>query len=225
MKRVFHYLFHGIYVAVELLLAFIVLYFLLYLSGGMIPTGYLKTEGELYFYVKSNGVHTDLCLPFNSPVYNWGEFISLNDYPKENYSFVSFGWGDKGFYLDTPEWSDLKFSTAFNAIFLNSETTMHVTCHSFEPAESDRCIKVYVDRPAYQNLVDYVKSSFQLEEGNVKRINHSGYSSVDQFYEGVGKYNLFRTCNLWTNKALKVGGVRTGIYALSAEGIMSHLKP
>lgn len=34
-----------------------------------------------------------------------------------DFNYIAFGWGDKGFYLDTPTWADLKFSTAFKAAF------------------------------------------------------------------------------------------------------------
>ena len=41
--------------------------------------------------------------------------------------YLAFGWGDKGFYLDTPEWSDLKASTAFKAAFALGNSAMHTT--------------------------------------------------------------------------------------------------
>lgn len=35
---------------------------------------------------------------------------------------------------------------------------------------------------------------------------HANYGLTDAFYDGVGRYNLFRTCNTWTNDALKACG-------------------
>ena len=41
--------------------------------------------------------------------------------------YIAIGWGDKGFYLDTPTWADLKFSTAFKAAFWLGNSAIHTT--------------------------------------------------------------------------------------------------
>jgi len=73
-------------------------------------------------YVVSNGVHTDIILPLES--INTQIIQNLHLHP--NTKYVAFGWGDKGFYLNTPTWGDLTFSTAVNALFLKSQSAIHV---------------------------------------------------------------------------------------------------
>ena len=47
----------------ETFFAFLVFYLIFSLTGGAIPTGDTPKNGDLFIYVRSNGVHTDLCLP------------------------------------------------------------------------------------------------------------------------------------------------------------------
>lgn len=207
----------------EMFFAFLVIYLVIFLVGGAISTGRLKNKGELYIYVQSNGIHTDICMPTSTDCINWNEFLPVSHYPKNNdFDFVTIGWGDKGFFLDTPEWSQLKFSTAFNAVFLPSPTAMHVKYGKEPTITSDRK-RVYLDKKDYLKLIKYVQGSFVMNGEMVDLIEDKGYTFSDNFYEAHHSYHLFRTCNIWTNEALKKAGVRTGIYALFPDGILSHL--
>lgn len=214
----------GIYMLFELLIGFIVVYSWIFFFGGMIPVGKGPSSGEITFFVQSNGVHTDVCLPIESDQMDWSAVIPLSDFPKvQDPKFISIGWGDKGFFLDTPEWSDLTMSTALNAAFFKSGTAMHVAYMQSIPVESDRVAKVQITNENYQHLIDYILESFDRNENGVQLIANRGYWLHDNFYEAKGNYHLFNTCNAWTNRALKLSGVRTGLFSLSADGIMRHL--
>lgn len=207
----------------EIFFAFLFIYLIILLIGGAISTGRLKDKGDLYIYVQSNGIHTDICLPTNTNWVKWSEFIPESHFPNnENFDFVTIGWGDKGFFLDTPKWSELKFSTAFNAVFLPSSTAMHVN-YGKEPVVTAYRKRVFINKKEYQKLINYVKESFVVKDNIVDLIENKGYTVSDNFYEAHHSYHLFRTCNIWTNEALKRAGVKTGIYALFPDGILSHL--
>ena len=210
----------------EFLFGFLAFYFCFAVITAIIPvnTGEGATDGIKNF-VKSNGIHTDICLPVNNEYIDWTSFIPLSDYPKiDSAVYVSIGWGDKGFFIDTPEWSDLTFSTAFNAALLPSATAMHVSYFKNEPQVSSTCKKTFVRPKKYMDLINFIKTSFNLDKQNkIQLIANKGYWDNDNFYEANGTYHLFKTCNIWTNKALKVAGVRTACYALFSGGIMGHL--
>ena len=138
------------------------------------------------------------------------------------FDFVTIGWGDKGFFLDTPTWAELKVSTALNAAFLPSTTAMHVK-YSGEPKVSETRKKVYLNRKAYLKMVKYIKKSFHTKNNEVELIGGKGYSNDDNFYEANKSYHMFRTCNRWTNRALKEANIKTGVFALFPNGIISHL--
>lgn len=207
------------------MLAFFTCYFIIFFGGGVFPVGDLPQTGDVEIYVKSNGVHTDLCLPVENAQFNWKTMVNPVDFPHvKNPQFMAVGWGDKGFFLDTPTWNDLTFKTAFTAAFLPSETAMHVAYLENKPTENENCARVFLTKAHYEKLIVFVKNSFKTTDNNVILIPNKGYNKTDNFYEANGNYHLFKTCNAWTNNALKIVNIRTGLYALSAEGIMRHLR-
>jgi hypothetical protein len=127
----------------KMLLTFItllVVYFLtaLYFSLVTVNTNFTECKKDaIEIYLLSNGVHTDIVVPLKNDQKDWTKFVS----PASTQSgssfarYVAFGWGDKGFYLNTKTWGDLKFKTAFNALFFLSSTAMHVSYY-YQPKES-----------------------------------------------------------------------------------------
>jgi len=213
------------YYAIEFFIAFVVVYFHVFVGGGLIAVGDLKKDGDIQLFVKTNGVHTDLCLPVKSAYFDWETVIPTTDYPGVNqFKYVSIGWGDKGFFLDTPEWSDLTFKTAVNAAFLPSGTAMHVIYHEKAPRESKSVAPIFISEEEYTLLIDYICNSFIYKNEKIDLIPNKGYWRNDNFYEANGNYHLFKTCNAWTNNALKLIGVKTGVFALSSDGIMRHFQ-
>lgn len=79
----------------------------------------VEEQNAIPIYILSNGVHTDIVVPIKNEIKDWRNEIQFNQTQSKDslMNFIAFGWGDKGFYLDTPEWSDLKASTACKAAF------------------------------------------------------------------------------------------------------------
>ena len=212
----------------ELLMAFVFFYFAVALYGAAIPVGEIHTKGNIDIYVRSSGIHTELCMPVHSGIINWNNFIPVDPYGEsQTHAFIAIGWGDKGFFIDTPDWKDLKASTAFNAAFLPSSSAMHVMyCEEPQIAlnkDGYNSVKVHLSKKQYKKLVRYVKSTFQKSNGKVDLIADKGYTESDNFYEANDSYHMYRTCNIWTNEALKAANVRTGLFALFPCGILIHL--
>lgn len=218
----------------------IVLYFLLYTLEGFaafvalyfafayicllfpISSDY-QQKGELTeIYVQSNGVHCDLVIPIDHR-FNWKEWIGVESFNYNSEGFLSIGWGDKGFYVDTPEWKDLKFSTAVRALFLNTETLMHLTVID-KPEIGEKCKSILIDAQQYQTLILTIQSRFvKDDQGNPILLEGKGYTSKDNFYEAHGSYSLFMTCNVWTNNVLKKIDVQTVFWAPFEGWVMKHL--
>ena len=91
------------------LAVFLLLYALIIFITSIIPVNKnksLKTHNNIPVYILSNGVHTDIVLPLNNSIKNWSTSISYLDTKAQDSTrnLIAFGWGDKGFYLDTPTW-------------------------------------------------------------------------------------------------------------------------
>ncbi len=181
-------------------------------------------SSKIDVYVISDRVHTDICLPIQDTC-NWDEFglvQSLN--LQEKFSYACFGWGDKNFYLTIPTWSDLTFSVAFKAGFGLSSAVMHVSYHDTVPSHHKIVKKIRISYQQYRELMDYIKNSFDLENGKPIPIPYSSDLKNDYLYEAKGSYSIFYTCNSWTNGALKKIGVKTATWAPFADCILYYLK-
>lgn len=181
---------------------------------------------EIPIYILTNGMHTDIVCPVRNDIIDWTSIVSSENTvsKRTDFQYVSFGWGDKGFYLDTPTWADLKFSTAFKAAFWLGDSAMHVT---FYPnlEESEDCRKIWISRENYKLLVDYIQNSFDKENGKSIFIpTDMVYGKNDAFYDAKRTYNIFFTCNTWANKALKVSNQKAAFWSATDKGIFRHYK-
>lgn len=189
-----------------------------------VNNSFVSEKDGVRILVVSNGVHTDLALPAAHACKDWTALFPKDSFGASNarYSHIAFGWGDKGFYLNTPEWSDLKASTAFNAAFGLSSTAMHVR-YLKDPARRQNCVELRISETAYRELIRYIESSFRLAAGHPVKIDHKGYGRFDLFYEAEGTYSLFNTCNTWTNRGLQTAGVKVACWSPFAAGLMNSL--
>lgn len=207
-------------------LAFVVLYIVAVFTLSYIPVNSNPEKGDVEIFVNSNGVHTDIVVPIKNEVKDWShDILFIHTKSKDSIMrYVAFGWGDKGFYLETPEWSDLKASTAFNAAFYLGTSAMH-TCFYKDMKVDEECVKLIISKEDYQKLVEYITESFQLDTAKkVQWIENRSYGKYDAFYEGQGRYSLFYTCNTWTNNALKAANQKASLWTPYDKAILYHYK-
>lgn len=210
------------------LLAFIGAYGLAMWALPMIPVnaGYVEPSSGDLVYLRSNGVHTDVILPLRSAVKDWSTELPFTNTVSDDSAFthVAFGWGDKGFYLETKEWADLKASTALKAAFGLSGSAMHVTFCNM-PRVDERCRSVRVDAATLSELTDRVEEGFSHGTDNTPQwIADRHYERNDAFYEGTGRYGLFFTCNTWANSVLKDCGLPAAAWTATARGILRQYR-
>jgi uncharacterized protein (TIGR02117 family) len=173
-------------------------------------------------FVSSNDVHADFILPLDNPIVDWSEVFPADDFPatEPHMSHIAVGWGDRGFYLSTPTWSDFKLSTATNAMLLPSDTVVHVQCMR-RPRTSDYCRRIVLSQEQYEKLVRYVRAS--LSGGQPQPVEGYSYSDFDAFYRSDGNYHAFHTCNSWVGEGLTQAGVCTGLWTPLPRTVLYYL--
>jgi len=172
---------------------------------------------EIAIYIMTNGIHTDIVVPANNPLQNWTKEIKHNHTlaADSSYNYLAFGWGDKKFYLETPEFSDLKISTGLRAISGLSTSAMHITFYK-EMIEDQNSRKIYISNDQYKKLIKYISDSFtKTNSGHFIHINSNiHYDNADAFYEAKGSYSIFKTCNTWANGALKASDQKACLWTI-----------
>lgn len=182
---------------------------------------------DVSIYILTNGVHTDLVMPIKDSLIDWSQHIKFENTVGKDSSmrYVAMGWGDKGFYLETPTWADLKFSTAFKAAFSLSTSAIHATFYK-NMNEGEDCKRINISQDQYARLVKFIRDSFKPDaNGNIVNIiTTANYGKDDAFYEAVGSYHLFHTCNTWANNGLKACGQKASLWTPFDTGIFYHYK-
>ncbi|MFG4004537.1 TIGR02117 family protein [Flavobacterium aquidurense] len=186
-----------------------------------------NTKPEVEIYILTNGVHTDIVMPTKNDQIDWSQQVKFANTKAADstYKYLAMGWGDKGFYLETPEWSDLKASVAFKAASGLSTTAIHATYYKSLREGAD-CKKMMISKEQYDRLIRYISQSFQKDaSGNFLNIKTDAiYGKSDAFYEATGSYSLFHTCNTWANSALKASGQKCCYWTATDSGIFSKYK-
>ena len=180
------------------------------------------SKQDVNIFILTNGVHTDIVLPVRNKQIDWSKKIKFENTIKNDSTakYIALGWGDKGFYLETPEWSDLKTSVAFKAATGLGKSTIHATFYT-DLKQNESCKKIAISEKQYSRLIQYIEKSF-VKDSNQNYINiktNANYCKTDAFYEANGSYSLFHTCNTWANNSLKSCGQKCCIWTPHDKGI------
>lgn len=184
----------------------------------------IENQKEIPIYILTNGVHTDIVLPIKNEYHDWTSQLKFEHTKSKDttYQYAALGWGDKGFYLETPTWADLKASTAVKAATGLSSSAMHVTFYK-NLKENKSCKKIQISLENYKKMIAFINESFQTKSGEFLKIETDAvYGKHDVFYEANGSYSLFYTCNSWANQALKAANQKAALWTISDSGIFRH---
>ena len=188
----------------------LILIYVLILLIGLIPanTNFRQAKEGVTIYVVSNAVHADIIVPCDSTTIDWIDEFKGHQFAEsiQQESHVAFGWGDRGFFLETETWDDLKISTAAKALLIPSSSCMHVTFT--RPEYYSDPVAVTISNEQYGDLVDFIDSSFEKnQQQDRKQIDGYAYSTRDAFFDAVGNYHMLNTCNSWVGRGLNHAGV------------------
>lgn len=186
-------------------------------AGALIPAnaGWVEPADGVDLFVETNGVHTGLTLPVFAAGVNWMDDFPITDAdPALPATHVLIGWGSREFYLNTPTWADLSWSTAGRAGLGLDTTLLHVV-HLANPTEQvwRRPLRLTPDQ--YRALAAGIRASRAEGGGPI-----AGYAKDDVFYPARGRYSVAITCNEWVGRRLRDAGVRTGVWTPLSDGVM-----
>ncbi|HEY4373150.1 MAG TPA: TIGR02117 family protein [Burkholderiales bacterium] len=198
---------------------------------------YRAPASGITIYLQHNGVHTDLLLPVQAAQIDWRGDFPARDFaapvkplnvplaldpgipPDRNpaAAYVAIGWGDRGFYFDTPTWADLTAATALKALSGAGPSVLHVEyvpVPASTPGLAPNLRRLVLTPAAYARLAAHVKAAFANDaHGAHVAYPGRGYTPHDTFYAARGHFSPILTCNEWVREALAAAGVRVPAWA------------
>lgn len=147
-----------------------------------------------------------------------GLWPESRDFPQAE--FLEVGWGARDYYMgrDQGFWGTLK------AALGHTQSVLHVVGFRGPPADyfrSSEVIELAVPEDGFGRLVRTIHDAH--ERGGAKAVAPLGRGLYgdSRFYPAWEQFSLLNTCNVWTARALRSGGLPVED-AITKEGIMSQ---
>jgi uncharacterized protein (TIGR02117 family) len=197
--------------------------------GAFTPTKWFygqQADCSVPIYISNvNDFHAEIIVPVSNEVFDWRQQLNLSQLGPNasQYKYLSFGWGDRNFFMN----SSFDPITIFDVLFLPGPSVMHVWGH-VEPklvlGKGFELKQVNLSKAEYGKLIEFINNSFQRSaESQVTYIKQGLYKDSG-FYEAKGSYSMLRTCNAWTAEALRVADVNTPLWPALAPSVMRQIK-
>jgi uncharacterized protein (TIGR02117 family) len=194
------------------LLALLLIYASIVLIG-LIPVNndFIPPEDGIEIRIISTAVHADIIVPLVTDDFDWTELFPHELFPEDTQqaTHLAIGWGDRGFFLETPTWNDLTLRTAAAALLWPTDSCIHATMMS-EGDWRGEGRAVRISRQQYRMIVQFIQRYLKRDEtGGVIVIPEITYGDDDVFVESRGRYHAVNTCNTWVGRGMKQAGIRT----------------
>ncbi|RZS99927.1 TIGR02117 family protein [Aquimarina brevivitae] len=188
-------------------LCFPLLYLIIAIICSYIPVNTeTATNANYDIYLSTNGIHLEIVMPKK----NLSPFLLNNLKHREKERYISFGWGDKNFYANTPTWKDITPAVGLKALFLNTPTLIHVSRYQKFKAH---WVSIKVSKDQLQSLNQFIQDSFVIDSTSSLMLKpQPGYWKQDNFYTAKGSYTCFNTCNSWVNRGFKESEIKASLW-------------
>lgn len=199
-------------------------FFCYFLLSGVAIKEIASEDKKVEIFLVKSGVHTDFMLPLKNEYQDWTvEFPIENTQLKDtNVYFLTVGWGDKNFYMNTPTWGDLTVKTALFAATGMGTSALHAT-HYYEVPTDRPVAHLFLSEAQYKDLIDYIKNTLRRDKNGknifIKPMNEAVMCGYDAYYEAKNSYSMLSTCNSWINNGLKACGKKACLWSPFAGGI------
>ena len=171
--------------------------------------------------VASNGWHTAIVVPAPDLAAT-GLLPETADFPDA--VFLEFGWGDRVYYPAKEKTLGMTLAAALTP----TPAVMHMAGLAAPPDHRGtglEVISVALTEGGFLNLVEALAAGFERPGGARARAISRGLYPDSRFYNALGEFHLFNTCNTWTARMLRAGGLAlspSGI--VTADGLMARLR-
>ena len=165
-----------------------------------------EAASDFAFYVGSHGWHTSIVVArAQIPAGFLPPGVSRRTFSR--FAFIEFGWGDRKFYTAPKP----NVAMAFDAVFLPGPSVLHIVGLD-PPLERalpwSALVRVPCSRRELRNLCRALGETFERDSrGESEAISSGLYGATSRFYPARQRYYLLNTCDTWTARMMRAGGL------------------
>ena len=151
----------------------------------------------------SNGWHTAIVVD-RAELVATGLLPEADDFPDA--VFLEFGWGDRVYYPA----QEKTLGMALDAALTGTPAVMHMAGLARPPEATYRDIEVVpvaLTEDGFRRLIGAIAGDFERPDGPRVAPVSRGLYRDSYFYNAHGSFHLFNTCNTWTARMFRAGGV------------------
>ena len=171
--------------------------------------------------VSSNGWHTAIIVPATA-VAAAGALPEAADFPGARH--LEFGWGDRVYYPAKEKTLGMTLAAALAP----TPAVMHMAGRPValtDRGDGREVVPVPLTEAGFRNLIGAIAATFERPSGGRAESVSRGLYPGSRFYHAHGEFHLFNTCNTWTARMLRAGGVALSPAGIvTADGLMARLR-
>ncbi|MDQ6626241.1 MAG: DUF2459 domain-containing protein [Verrucomicrobiota bacterium] len=173
------------------------------LCGGSVASAH---RGSPEFYVSSHGWHTSIIVSRRDiPAGAWPRRVANETF--SGFEFLEVGWGDRKFYTAPKP----NAAMALDAVLSPGPSVLHVVGLN-APIQTalpwSALVRVSATRENLARLCRALGESFEPDStGAAVAVGKGLYGKTSWFYAARGRYYLFNTCDTWTARMMRAGGL------------------
>lgn len=177
--------------------------------------------------VVSLGVHSNILVPQITPTFDWNNWLPVQQWQpaqtqsESTYRYLSFGWGERVFYRQSPTQLDQILALGWRALLLPNPAILRVQGYSQLPVDLDHQCTL-VTGAEYQRLAQHIQATFEQNPQGELLPAGDEPQQASHFYLAKGSYSLLYNSNNWTAAGLRAAGIRTPRWSSLASAILGQ---
>lgn len=201
--------------AVLALAAVVGVYLAATLAGAAIPARGVTGDGSgepARIYLLTSLLHADFAIPVDDELRKRFAFLTDGGVPVDHpqLRYLVFGWGARDFYLKTKTLADIRPLPALKGI-IGDRSVMHVLAAS-DVRKDESAVALELPPGGLERLLSFIERSFLKDGEKPVPVPGAGYGMSDVFFEGLGRFDILRPCNIWVAEGLREAGLATGAW-------------
>lgn len=201
------------------LAATVLLYLAAAAAGGLVGTPRVA-DGPVRVGLLVGAIHTDLLIPLTPEVRARLGLAAAGGVPVFDplAEWLVAGWGARQFYTTSGTWADVTAGALFRGVTGDSAVLRLDALGRIDDFGDTAFLAM--DEATLLRLVDRIMA--EVPPGAPPLV-HPGFTWTDAFWPATGRFDIFRTCNVWLGEVLRAAGVPWGLWTPTPKSVRLSL--